>query len=45
MDSEYVIKIMEEIEKERPLSYEHAEDGRYTWPERWEELKDKLVKT
>jgi hypothetical protein len=41
---EYILKLMEEIEKEKPLSYEHACDGRYSWPERWYFLKERLEK-
>lgn len=36
---------MEEIEKETPLSYDNAEDGRYIWPKRWEILKTSIIES
>jgi hypothetical protein len=39
---EYILKLMAEIEKEKPLEYEHESDGRYNWPERWNALKKML---
>ena len=37
-----VIKMMDEIQKENQLSYEAGEDARYTWPDRWAELRKRL---
>jgi hypothetical protein len=42
MRPEYVLALMDEIEKNKPLSGEHEPDGRFLWPNRWEYLKKML---
>ena len=42
-EKEKILRKMEEIEEQAPLSMEHAEDGRYAWPERWKNLKWWLI--
>lgn len=39
---EYILKLMAEIEKEKPLSDSYEADGRYTWVIRWNTLKKML---
>lgn len=39
---EYILNLMAEIEKEKPLSDSHASQGRYDWPIRWNTLKKTL---
>lgn len=41
---EHILKLMTEIEKEKPLSGSHESDGRYTWVIRWHTLKKMLKK-
>jgi hypothetical protein len=41
---EYILKLMEEIEGDKPLEYEYEADGRYNWPDRWYFLKKMLRK-
>ena len=36
-------EILSRIADRHPLSSEHAEDGRYTWPERWNEAHDEIA--
>ena len=35
-----ILNIIEDIEQDYPLEMDHAEDGRYTWPNRWSALRD-----
>lgn len=39
-----ILEIMNGIEIKYPLSFEHADDGRYTWPQRWQTLRAELEK-
>lgn len=39
---EYILKLMAEIEKEKPLSGSYEGQGRYDWPIRWNTLKKML---
>ena len=43
MTPKEVLNIMEDIEKEKPLSGQHEPDGRFVWVNRWEYLK-KVIK-
>ena len=38
-----VLAAMERIVEEHPGSLEYQEDGRYTWPERWQALREWLT--
>lgn len=42
MSPEYVLALMAEIEKNKPLSGSNEADGRFTWCERWEALRKML---
>ena len=35
-------EILNRIAQKHPLSHEHAEDGRYAWPDRWHEAHDEV---
>ena len=39
---ERIKKMMDSIMDQIPSSLDYGEDGRYTWPRRWEELKKYL---
>ncbi len=41
---EKVLTLMYVIEENAPLSLEYADDGRYTWPKRWSQLKEEIEK-
>lgn len=34
--------IMDQVIKDHPGAFDDAEDARYTWPERWEDLRKRL---
>ena len=37
-----IVAMMAEIVKERPLASEYETDARNVWPNRWDELKDRI---
>lgn len=39
----YVLAAMDRIIEEHPGSLEYQEDGRYTWPERWNALRNWII--
>jgi len=42
LTSEFILQIIEQIEKEHKLECNNECDGRYTWPERWKVLKQRV---
>ena len=41
---DYILQIMDEIEKNKPLSDSHEVNGRYVFPERWILLRRRLLR-
>ena len=39
-----VLKLMNDISENIPLSLEYSDDGRHTWPKRWETLFEQILK-
>ena len=39
---DYILQLMDEIEKNKPLSDSHEVNGRYVYPDRWEYLKERI---
>ena len=37
------LQLMQDVKDEHPLCHDSAEDGRYTWPERFEALAKKVI--
>ena len=40
---DYILQLMDEIEKNKPLSDSHEVNGRYVFPERWILLRRRLL--
>ena len=40
---DYILQLMDEIEKNKPLSDSHEINGRYVFPERWILLRRRLL--
>ena len=39
---DYILQLIDEIEKNKPLSDSHEVNGRYVYPDRWEYLKERI---
>lgn len=39
---DYILKLIAEIEKNKPLSNSHEVNGRYVYPDRWEYLRKRI---
>ena len=42
MKKSEVLRLMNDIQENMPLSGNNADDARYVWPERWRELFDQI---
>ena len=40
--AESVLAAMDQVIEDFPATLDHAEDGRYTWPYRWDTLRERI---